>query len=126
MVQLCQYWSPTMVLVVSPIDKVLLVFINARLCSVGILYSPACIFWCSLWVLATNSFFWPVLSSTIVLDGLHLQNYSFLVKFILWSFCYLRCISICPCRLFYLAPRLDHLFSLIYVLLHVSSYYFFQ
>ena len=54
-----------------------------------------------------------------------MQDCDSLVKFVLWSFYYLKCIFICLCRLFYFAPRLDHLLSLTPVLLHAPLYYFF-
>ena len=114
-----------MVLEVYPMDVILLLSVNVKLCSVGIWSILVHISWCPLLVLATNTFFWKVPASYVDPNVLYLLSCDFPLKFLSISSCYLVYRPFLLYRLLCLLLRLGHPLSLaleqlLSLLLHFS------
>ena len=118
----CQCWFLAKVLLVFSIDGVLPPFSCAVLCSIGIWCILEHTFWNCSWFLATNSSSWLIWAFFVVLDILHLLDYSFLVEFaLIFSHC-LEHRSSHPCILSHslsmpVLPSFQILFALLVLLL---------
>ena len=112
-------------LMVYQVDVIVLISSDVGLCFVDIWSILEYIFWHLLWVLATSSFFWPILLSFVVPDSSHLQNHDFLIEFVSWVSGYLGYISVLQYKLSHLVPMLVHLLSSMLATLLILWYCFF-
>ena len=102
-----------MALEVYPMDVILLLSFDVKLCSVGIWSILVYISWHLLLVLATNMFFWEVPASYVNLDVLHPRIRDFPLEFLPISSCYLVYRPFLLYRPLCLFPRLGHSFFLV-------------
>jgi len=87
---------------------VLLTSSDARLCFVDIWNTLVCISWYLPLVLATSSFVWSILASSVVLDVSHPLSCDSLVGSSLWASCCLGHIFFLPCIQSHLLPMIIH------------------
>ena len=102
-----------MALEIYPMDVILLLSFDVKLCSIGIWSILVHISWHLFLVLATNMFFWEVPASYVDLDVLHPLNHDFPSEFLPISSCYLVHRPFLLYRPLYLLPRLGHPLSLV-------------
>jgi len=114
-----------MVLLVFPVSKVLQPFLCVVLCSAGILYILGHISWYLIWFLATNSSFWLVWASVVVLNVQHPQDHDFFVKSaLIFSYC-LEHIFFLPYKQFHFLSKIGYFYFWVLLVLSALWCYFF-